>query len=78
MLSLLRQAREAQQLLPLIARAASARNVVTAQKPPLLKEFQLYRFNPEQDEKPFYKTYRVDINKCAIVTQLTDALSAAA
>ena len=73
MLSLLRQAREAQQLVPLLARAASARHVVTAQKPPLLKEFQLYRFNPEQDEKPFFKTYRVDINKCARVSLGTAA-----
>ena len=63
--SLLRAAREAEALLPLLARSAGVRCATTAAKPPLLKEVQLYRFNPEQDEKPFYKTYRVDINKCA-------------
>eukprot|EP00892_Ulva_mutabilis_P012863 jgi/Ulvmu1/994/UM103_0022.1 len=31
---------------------------------PLLKEFQLYRFDPENDEKPYYKSYRVDVNSC--------------
>ena len=29
---------------------------------PLMKEFQLYRFDPENDEKPYYKSYRVDVN----------------
>ena len=27
-----------------------------------MKEFQLYRFDPENDEKPYYKSYRVDVN----------------
>ena len=71
--ALAKHAREAEPLLPALARAASSRYVQTAAKPSLLKEFQLYRFNPEKDEKPYYKTYRVDINKCVVSRPGTDA-----
>lgn len=30
----------------------------------LIKTFKIYRFNPEVHAKPFYKTYKVDMNKC--------------
>ncbi|PNW81877.1 hypothetical protein CHLRE_06g264200v5 [Chlamydomonas reinhardtii] len=33
-------------------------------KPPLYKEFQIYRWNPDSDEKPKYASYQVDINNC--------------
>jgi succinate dehydrogenase (ubiquinone) iron-sulfur subunit len=33
-------------------------------KPPLYKEFQIYRWNPDSDEKPKYTSYQVDINNC--------------
>lgn len=72
-----RHAREAERFVPLLGRISSTASRVqyaqtTAPKPPLLKEFQLYRFDPEKDEKPYYKTYRVDINKyvwCSAATE---------
>lgn len=33
-------------------------------KPPLYKEFQVYRWNPDTGDKPKYQTYQVDINNC--------------
>lgn len=47
--------------------AASAKAAVASapgSKPQLLKEFQVYRWNPDGDEKPRYASYRVDINNC--------------
>lgn len=35
-----------------------------AAKPPMYKEFQIYRWNPDSDEKPKYATYQIDINSC--------------
>ena len=72
--SIARAARQAERAFPVTAVAgtspswlsASASTATATSKPPLLKEFQLYRFDPEKDEKPYYKTYRVDINKCAL------------
>ena len=66
--ALARNARQAERLLPLCATVtstttASAAAAPVAGKTPLLKDFQLYRFDPENDAKPYYKTYRVDINK---------------
>jgi hypothetical protein len=65
--ALARHAREAERFLPFLGRISSTARAPYAQtaalKPPLLKEFQLYRFDPEKDDKPYYKTYRVDINK---------------
>ena len=29
-----------------------------------IKTFKIYRFNPERDLKPYYKTYKVDTSKC--------------
>jgi succinate dehydrogenase (ubiquinone) iron-sulfur subunit len=34
-----------------------------ASKPPLMKEFQIYRWNPDSPEKPKYTSYKVDINR---------------
>ncbi|KAG2500245.1 hypothetical protein HYH03_001823 [Edaphochlamys debaryana] len=33
-------------------------------KPPLTKEFMIYRWNPDGTEKPRYQTYQVDLNNC--------------
>lgn len=68
--ALARHARQAERLLPLCATVTSTTAVsaapaaAVAGKTPLLKDFQLYRFDPENDAKPYYKTYRVDVNKC--------------
>lgn len=43
--------------------AAPSKAAVQA-KPPLYKEFQIYRWNPDSDEKPKYVSYQVDINNC--------------
>jgi hypothetical protein len=68
--ALARNARQVERLLPLCATVTSTTAVYAApsaasiaQKPPLLKDVQLYRFDPENDAKPYYKTYRVDVNK---------------
>lgn len=34
-----------------------------ASKPPLMKEFQIYRWNPDSSDKPAYQSYKVDINR---------------
>jgi len=36
----------------------------TSGKPPLYKEFQIYRWNPDSQEPPKYVSYQVDINNC--------------
>lgn len=68
--ALARNARQAERLLPLCATVTSTTTASAAPsaapmagKAPLLKDFQLYRFDPENDAKPYYKTYRVDVNK---------------
>jgi len=33
-------------------------------KPVLLKEFQVYRWNPDEPEKPKYVSYKIDLNSC--------------
>jgi hypothetical protein len=38
-------------------------------KPPLFKDFQIYRWTPEEADKPKYVTYKVDINRCACMEQ---------
>jgi hypothetical protein len=65
-----RNARQVERFLPLCATVTSTSAVnaaptaaSVAQKPPLLKDVLLYRFDPENDAKPYYKTYRVDVNK---------------
>lgn len=60
-----RQAMAESLVLPFTAAISSsaAANAAVA-KPVMLKEFQLYRFNPETDAKPYYKKYKVDINEC--------------
>lgn len=35
-----------------------------AEKQPLYKEFEVYRWTPETSEKPHYKKYKVDVNSC--------------
>lgn len=32
-------------------------------KPALEKEFLIYRWDPERNEKPKYQTYKVDLNR---------------
>lgn len=71
-----RHAREVERILPdgfriaatTLSSTASA-NATPSVRPagPLLKEFQLYRFDPENDEKPYYKSYRVDVNSCVFL-----------
>jgi succinate dehydrogenase (ubiquinone) iron-sulfur subunit len=48
------------------ASAASQQAAVKAPlaKAPLYKEFQIYRWDPNSDEKPKYASYQVDINNC--------------
>eukprot|EP00798_Chlamydomonas_sp_ICE-L_P008359 gene8359-3439_t len=46
------------------ASATAAAAAVPAAKPPLFKEFQIYRWNPESEDKPKYASYQVDINSC--------------
>lgn len=33
------------------------------EKPPLMKTFEIFRFNPEKSEKPTMQTFTIDINK---------------
>ena len=42
--------------------ASSAANAST--KPPLYKEFMIYRWDPDNEDKPTYQTYTVDLNAC--------------
>ena len=44
--------------------AAKPASGPAASKAPLYKEFQLYRWNPDTDDKPKYVSYQVDINNC--------------
>jgi succinate dehydrogenase (ubiquinone) iron-sulfur subunit len=46
------------------AQAAAAATQTTG-KPPLFKEFNIYRWNPDSPEDPKYTTYKVDINRSA-------------
>ncbi len=46
------------------AAAAAPATKAKPGKPPLYKEFQLYRWNPDGTEKPKYVSYQVDINNC--------------
>ncbi|GMH43622.1 hypothetical protein BSKO_11544 [Bryopsis sp. KO-2023] len=45
-----------------VAQAAAA--TATGNKPSLLKEFLVYRWDPDTPDKPAYKSYKVDINNC--------------
>lgn len=41
------------------------RGLATASKEPMMKEFQVYRWDPEKpSEKPRLQTYKVDLNSC--------------
>jgi succinate dehydrogenase (ubiquinone) iron-sulfur subunit len=44
--------------------AAQAASAAVSGKPPMYKEFQIYRWNPDSNEKPKYVSYKVDINNC--------------
>eukprot|EP00039_Didymoeca_costata_P018560 m.333985 g.333985 ORF g.333985 m.333985 type:complete len:254 (+) comp17261_c0_seq1:79-840(+) len=33
-----------------------------------IKKFKIYRFDPEKDTKPYYKTYEIDLNDCGPMT----------
>lgn len=54
------------------SKQASPAKQAVAAKPPLYKEFQIYRWNPDSDEKPKYVAYQVDINNCG--PMMLDAL----
>uniref|UniRef100_A0A7R9Z768 Succinate dehydrogenase [ubiquinone] iron-sulfur subunit, mitochondrial n=1 Tax=Chlamydomonas euryale TaxID=1486919 RepID=A0A7R9Z768_9CHLO len=43
---------------------AAAAKAAPAAKAPMYKEFQIYRWNPDSDDKPKYASYQVDINNC--------------
>lgn len=46
------------------APVAAASASTAASKPALTKEFLIYRWNPENEDKPEYVKYKVDINSC--------------
>jgi hypothetical protein len=46
----------------LAATAAAEAKVVNTNKPVLEKEFLVYRWDPEREGAPEYKTYKVDLN----------------
>jgi hypothetical protein len=68
-----RHARQAERLLPLCATvtsttaSSSAIAAAASTKAPLMKDISLYRFDPENDAKPYYKTYRVDVNRYVVL-----------
>ncbi len=43
--------------------AAATETLAAARKAPLMKEFLIYRWNPEEPDKPRYESYNVDINR---------------
>ena len=48
-----------------IASLAKAAPPAAGAKKPLIKTFEIYRYNPETpDVKPFLQSYQVDINSC--------------
>lgn len=42
---------------------AQAQAAVPAAKPPMYKDFLIYRWNPDTPEQPKYVNYKVDINR---------------
>lgn len=46
------------------ALASAPATVNATGKPELIREFQIYRWDPDKDPKPRYETYKVDINAC--------------
>lgn len=44
--------------------AAQASTTPVTGKAPLMKEFLVYRWDPEKPHKPAYKSYKVDVNGC--------------
>lgn len=46
------------------AASSSSTSPSTASKPPLEREFMIYRWDPENEDKPTYQTYKVDLNAC--------------
>lgn len=49
-------------LLRRLAATAAAETKVNTNKPVLEKEFLVYRWDPEKESAPEYKTYKVDLN----------------
>jgi len=43
---------------------AAASASAFAAKPALMKEFLIYRWNPDDGQKPHYASYKVDLNQC--------------
>ncbi|KAK8803836.1 hypothetical protein WA158_001530 [Blastocystis sp. Blastoise] len=52
--------------------AEASAKIATEAKPKNYKLFEIYRYNPECDNKPHYEKYAVDLNSCA--TMILDAL----
>ena len=49
------------------APAEVAKVNASASKPALMREFQVYRWDPDNGtEKPTYKSYDIDINRCSL------------
>lgn len=46
------------------AAASSTTSSSSTSKPPLEREFMIYRWDPENEDKPTYQTYKVDLNAC--------------
>eukprot|EP01023_Acetabularia_acetabulum_P053356 TRINITY_DN596_c1_g2_i1.p1 TRINITY_DN596_c1_g2~~TRINITY_DN596_c1_g2_i1.p1 ORF type:complete len:286 (-),score=39.91 TRINITY_DN596_c1_g2_i1:245-1102(-) len=44
--------------------SATLQQLATIGKPTLNKEFLVYRWNPDESQKPSYQSYKVDINNC--------------
>eukprot|EP00877_Chromochloris_zofingiensis_P009897 jgi/Chrzof1/5160/Cz15g13230.t1_SDH2[v5.2] len=43
---------------------AQAAAATQSAKPALVKQFEIYRWNPDSPDKPKYQSYKVDINSC--------------
>lgn len=44
--------------------APAAASAAPSQKGAVLREFQIYRWDPDREDKPVYQSYNVDINSC--------------
>lgn len=53
--------------------ATAAASAPVAEQSPRMKKFNIYRWDPEvQGQKPYVKTYEIDLNKCGVM--VLDAL----
>lgn len=47
-----------------VPKDAAPAAAAAASKPEMLKEFMVYRWNPDDGAKPSYESYKIDINNC--------------